>query len=190
MRYITILVVNCFWLSLLLIAACGRSTAANDNTNQIFDVNQLSFSIPNDWKVVEDSKSPWGSRMIGIDTSGISLINIEVFPKEKLTAPEDQAIMSSIKKFAHNYNKKANTFGKLATTSNPAVTDTVSRSGYEGLREAVTMTMFNQDASYIREFYRVDFTDQVVFVVFDADKKEFSKFSDNFSQLLTTLKHL
>lgn len=145
--------------------------AKQDTVN--YEKNGLVFSVPATWAVKEDYRAPGSRRSVSIATPETSLVLIEMYARDVLLEiPEYQNYGSSLRQFAKRYNSRDIT-GKLQSNM-PATYADVKRKGLNGLKEMQQFKISDVvNELLIREYYRVDTENEIVFIILDTSKDEY-----------------
>jgi hypothetical protein len=168
---------------ILLVGGCNDTQAAN-----AYSKDGVSFKVPKNWAVLNDSQM-FDERKIVVQTNGTSLVTIEYFSKPLLERePEHKIIATSLKRYANNFNKRDIT-AKLQTPQ-PIAQETVQRDGHTGLKETQKFIIANKiNETSVREYYRLDTKDEVVFITMDTSADDYKKISSGFDTILNSFKY-
>ncbi|WP_460240648.1 hypothetical protein [Aurantivibrio infirmus] len=151
------------------------------------DSSWLNLITPEGWSVAYDRQQPNGSRVISIDAVGDALLNIELFSKTQVESLSKSETLG-LEAYTTQYNKTSQAFAVLSSKEfTPTVTE-ISRLGLIGIREFANIDMAGIDASYLKEFYSVDFKNGGRgFVVVEASPAEFRILENDFEKILQQL---
>lgn len=167
----------------LFIGGCSNSQAADT-----YSKDGISFQLPKQWSVSNDSQL-FDERSIAINTTATSVVLIEGFAKDLLERePEHKQLSSSLKRYANNFKKRDITT-KLQT-SQPITEETVQRLGHNGLKETQKFIIADKvNELSIREYYRLDTKDEVIFITMDTNKDEYPQAASGFDVILKSFKY-
>lgn len=151
--------------------------------------DHLSFKLPTGWVAKEDFRSPGTRRSIGVDTNGTSLILIDMYSKDVLlNLTEYQEHTSSLKQHAIRFNKHDLT--AILKIPHPITQSKIQRKGYEGLKQTqnfIIGDVVNENS--IREFYRIDVKDEIVFITMDTNENEYLQTAAGLELILGSFKY-
>ena len=172
----------------LLVGSSHDSQAATT-----YRKDQLSFKLPTGWVAKEDYMAPGSRRSIGVDTTGASLILMEIYfkPQWEYAAHAKKDTSSLLEQYAARF-KKFDIVAKLQPKQQqPWIQSKVQRKGHEGLRETQKFVITDLiDENSIREFYRIDVKDEIVFITMDTAEDEYKQTAAGLEVILGSFKYL
>lgn len=170
-------------LTFTVLAGSSHATQAANTYHK----DQLSFKLPTGWAAKEDFRSPGSLRSIGVDTTGRSQILIEMYSKDLLlNLAEYRQHISSLKQHALRFNRY-----DITAKPQPITQSTIQRKGHKGLKETqkfIVSELVNEHQ--IREFYRIDVKDEIVFITMDTAENEYEQTAAGLELILATFKYL
>lgn len=171
-------------LFVLLTAGCDAKQATFN-----YAKNGLAFEVPAAWVVKEDYRAPGSRRSVSVETPDTSLVLIEMYARDVLLEiPEYKQYDSSLRQFATRYNSRDIT-GKLQSKQ-PITHENVKRKGLGGLKETQQFKIGDiVNDTLIREYYRIDTSKEIVFIIMDTSKDEYNKTEVGFDDILRSFKY-
>ncbi len=169
---------------LSLVSGCH----AEESTHS-YAKNGLSFHYPATWKINDDFLLPGTRRALSVETPTPSIIRIEMYAKDTLLyTPEYRQYDTSLKQFAKRYNKLD--VGAKLTKPEPITQKYVERGHWKGLRETQPYNIGTYvNETLVREFYRMDTKNEIVFITMDTSKDEYKSTSAGFDTILKSFKY-
>ncbi len=147
---------------------------------------------PTGWKVDEDFMLPGTRRSISVEPpkdSSTSSVLIEIYSKNNLLyIPEYRQYDSSLKQFAKRYNKRD--VGAKLTKPEPITQKFVTRDNWKGLQETQPFNIGTYiNDTLIREYYRMDTKDEIVFITMDTEKDKYKATASGLDTILKSFKY-
>jgi len=161
---------------------CSNSQAAN-----LYQKQGIQFQYPKIWSVETDSKL-FDEHTVALKTTTTSVVLVESYNRRILEREQEhKSLKSSLERFARQYAQRD--FTAKLQNQEPIKQTFIERDGYTGLKEVQKFSISDKiNETSIREYYRLNGTDTVVFVVMDTSKKEINKTAMGLEQILKSLK--
>lgn len=155
-----------------------------DNTPDIanplsYSKDGITFSYPGNWRV-SDSGGTESTRYVIAEGPGDILFIAQIYPR-------DEAV--ELDEFAEWFSEEAGNnmpIGKADSTSFSAINQHFGEKRLTGVREEVSMVLLGVKVPHVREYYAEPSSDQVVFMVGQAPREDWTAVEPGLSLIIST----
>lgn len=176
-----------FIILLLAVLTLLTGTYSQAATSGVYSKKGLSFQLPKDWSVVSDDKLI-DEREVVVRVTDTSKIVITMIAKKLLEKDHAHAqLATSLKRFADKFNQRHHI--EKFQMSGQVKQIKSHRHGHEGLMESRNgIYTNNKPIEAIREFYRFDLKNTVLFLTLDTNRAEYRSTGTGLGVLMDSLK--
>ena len=162
----------------------GCEQTANVSSPTLYELQNVRFSHPDNWKVTEDVAEN-GFRYIFVETSGDAIFIIQLFEDMETLSLEEFS-----KEFSKNFSKGIQQElegGEFTDSTYSEVEHATAYGNQQGFLEKFTLTYAGQKVPHLREYYAIETGNKVAFLITQVATADASKVKPGFSMILKSI---
>lgn len=170
-------------LFLVVLCSCAAAEEKLDRSKDVFNYskNNISFSMPSDWKVTEDIGEN-SSRYMFIESPGTAMVMVTTYKKEN--AP-------SLKEYVGTMTDRKNQkfwlgFGSISNGKVSALKSLINNHEVTVFKNEYAATVFGLSIPHVSEFYSFESESYIAYVSSQAATEDLPLVSSGFNLVLST----